>query len=52
MANSGPISRYRRWRRQRLTHAPRPWLDSLTTVGILLLVVGALLIAVYVARSR
>lgn len=52
MAGMGPVRRYRRWRAKRMTHAPRPWLDGLTTFGIVLLALGALSIAIYVARLR
>lgn len=50
MAAMGPIRRYRRWRRISKTRAPRPWMDGVTTFGVTLLVIGAVLIAIYVAR--
>lgn len=50
MAPTGPLSRYRRWKRRRLTQPPSPWRDAMSTVGIVLLVAGAVFIAIYVAR--
>jgi len=35
-----------------MTHAPTPWLDGISTIGIGLLVLGAVLIAIYVARQH
>ncbi|MGN6162795.1 MAG: hypothetical protein ACTHOG_13970 [Marmoricola sp.] len=50
MAPTGPMSRYRRWKRKRLSHAPKPWRDQLSTAGIVLLLAGAVFIAIYVIR--
>jgi len=33
-----------------MTNAPRPWLDGISTLGVVLLLLGAVFIAIYVAR--
>ena len=50
MAPTGPLSRYRRWKRKRLLNPPSPWRDGVSTLGIILLLAGAVFIAIYVAR--
>jgi hypothetical protein len=50
MAKGSFPKRIRRWRRNRRRQPPSEWAQTTSTVGILLLVCGAVLIAVYVAQ--
>jgi len=35
-----------------MTHAPRPWIDGVSTLGIVLLLLGAVFVAIYVSRMH